>query len=109
MSSEFAGISGNWNGNFGGYVNERADEIIAAIPAITDPDELKALYTEAVEIYLTDVPSFALMYRPQNFHTVNESVWTGFPNIDDGLNIPPLDLTDGYGIAALYHLELVNP
>ena len=109
MSSEFAGISGNWNGNFGGYVNERADEIIAAIPAITDPDELKALFTEAVEIYLTDVPSFALMYRPQNFQTVNESVWTGYPTIDDGLNIPPLDLTDGYAVAGLYYLELVNP
>ena len=67
------------------------------------------LYTEATEIYLTDVPSFTLMYRPDQFYTVNESVWTGFPSSDDGLNIPPLNLADGYGIAALYHLELVNP
>jgi peptide/nickel transport system substrate-binding protein len=62
-----------------------------------------------VRIYLTDIPSFTLMYRPQNFHTVNESVWTNFPASDDGLNppVPPLDLTDGYSIAGLYNLTLV--
>jgi len=110
MSSEFAGTEGNWNGNWGGYVNPRIDEIIAAIPQETDPEVLKELYTEATEIYLTDVPSFTLMYRPQSFHTVNESVWTNFPSADDGLEpaIPPLDLTDGYSIAGLYNLELVE-
>ncbi len=109
MSSEFAGTSGNWNGNWGGYVNPRIDEIINEIPTTTDHDRLVELYTEATEIYLTDVPSFTLMYRPQAFHTVNESVWTNYPSADDGLNIPPLDLTDGYSIAGLYNLELVNP
>lgn len=108
MSGDFAGTSGNWNGNWGGYVNPRIDEIIAAIPQTTDQDELIALYTEAVEIYLTDVPSFTLMYRPDQFYTVNESVWTGFPEAGDGLNIPPMNLADGYGVAALYYLELVK-
>lgn len=109
MYSGFAGTSGNWNGNWGGYVNPRIDEIIAEIPQTTDQDKLVELYTEATEIYLTDVPSFTLMYRPDQFYTVNESVWTGYPSADDGLNIPPLNLADGYGVAALYHLELVNP
>lgn len=109
MSSEFAGTQGNWNGNWGGYVNPRIDEIIAAIPATTDQDELIALYTEATEIYLTDIPSFTLMYRPDQFYTVNESVWTNFPAADDGRNIPPMNLLDGYSIAGLYDLELVNP
>ncbi|NLG97149.1 MAG: ABC transporter substrate-binding protein [Chloroflexi bacterium] len=109
MSSEFAGTENNWNGNWGGYVNPRIDEIIAAIPHETDIEKLKDLYTEATEIYLTDIPSFTLMYRPQSFHTVNESVWTNFPTADDGLNIPPLNLTDGYSIAGLYNLTLVEP
>ena len=108
LSSEFVGLENNWSGNWGQYVNERADEIIAAIPLTTDEAELKALYTEAVEIYLTEVPSFSLMYRPAFFHAVNESVWTNYPEDGDGRNIPPAICTDGYGIAALYDLELVE-
>ncbi|MGE5464728.1 MAG: ABC transporter substrate-binding protein, partial [Syntrophothermus sp.] len=111
MSSEFNGMTSNWNGNWGQYANPDADKIIAAIPQETDPAKLKEMYTELVKIYLTDIPSFTLMYRPQSFHTVNESVWTNFPHQDDGTNppVPPLDMTDGWGIAGLYNLELVNP
>jgi peptide/nickel transport system substrate-binding protein len=111
MSSEFAGTSGNWNGNWGGYKNPRVDELLKLIPAETDPAKLKEYYTELTKIYLTDVPSFSLMYRPQLFHTVNESVWTNFPNAEDGTNppVPPMDLINGYSIAGLYNLKLVNP
>ena len=108
LSSQFVGLSNNWSGNWGQYVNEEADKILAEIPLTTDQDKLVELYTELVKIYLTDVPSFSLMYRPACFHAVNETVWTNFPSGDDGRNIPPLDCTDGYGIAALYELELVG-
>ena len=108
MSSEFVGVDNNWSGNFGHYKNDRIDEIIKTIPLTTDEAELKALYTEATKIYLDEVPSFSLMYRPEVFHAVNETVWTGYPEKDDGNNIPPMDCTDGYGIAALYNLELVK-
>ncbi len=109
ISSEFAEMDNNWNGNWGGYKNPAADAIIQAIPAETDPAQLKADYTDLTEIYLTDIPSFTLMYRPDLFHTVNESVWTNFPHQDDGTNppVPPLNLTDGYSIAGLYNLRLV--
>jgi peptide/nickel transport system substrate-binding protein len=111
MSSEFAETTNNWNGNQGGYKNPDADKLIQAIPAMTDPEEIKAAYTELNRIYLTDIPSFTLMYRPQNFHTVNESVWTNFPHEGDGTNppVPPLDLMDGWSVAGLYNLTLVNP
>lgn len=111
LSSEFIGMSSNWNGNWGQYSNPEADELIQAIPSETDPDALRDIYTQLTEIYLTEVPSFTLMYRPQSFHAVNESVWTNFPHEGDGTNppVPPLDLTDGWSIAGLYNLELVNP
>lgn len=111
MSSEFAQTTNNWNGNWGGYKNPEADALIQKIPTLTDPAEIKAAYTQLVKIYLTDIPSFTLMYRPQSFHTVNESVWTNFPHQGDGTNppVPPLDLTDGWSIAGLYNLKLVNP
>jgi len=108
MSSEFINQLTNRKGNWSGYKNDRADEIINEILFETDKDKLKDLYTEAVKIYLTDVPSFTIMYRPELFYTVNESVWTGFPRAGDGRNIPPTDCTDGYGIAGLYDLKLAR-
>ncbi len=111
LSSEFVGMASNWNGNWGQYSNPVADELIKSIPAEADPAKLKATYTELVKLYLTEVPSFTLMYRPQSFHAVNESVWTNFPHEGDGTvpPVPPLDLTDGWSIAGLYNLTLVNP
>ena len=109
MSSDFAGTQNNWNGNWGGYVNPRVDELLALIPAETDQTKLVEYYTELTAIYLTDVPSFTLMYRPDQFYTVNETMWTDFPSADDGRNIPPMNLLDGYGVAGLYFITLVNP
>jgi len=108
MGSEFLNQVNNRGGNWGGYKNDRADEIIKDILTETDKTNLKELYTEAVKIYLTDVPSFTLMYKPELFYTVNESVWTGFPKASDNRNIPPTDCTDGYGIAGLYYLKLAG-
>jgi peptide/nickel transport system substrate-binding protein len=110
LSSEFVGVANNWNGNWGQYTNPEADKLIQEIPTMTDPAKLKDAYTQLVKIYLTDVPSFTLMYRPQAFHTVNESVWTNFPHQGDGTNppVPPLDMTDGWAIAGLYNLKLVQ-
>jgi peptide/nickel transport system substrate-binding protein len=111
MNSVFAQTKNNWNGNWGGYKNPAADTLLAAIPTETDPAKLKADYTSLVKIYLTDIPSFTAMYRPQSFHTVYEGVWTGFPHQGDGANppVPPLDLTDGWSIAGLYNLTLTRP
>lgn len=108
MGADLVGVENNWVGNWGQYVNEEADKLIREIPLTTDEAKVKELYTELVRIYLTEVPSFALMYRPATFHAVNETVWTNFPEDGDGRNIPPSDCTDGYGIAALYDLELVG-
>lgn len=110
LSSEWVGMTSNWSGNWGQYSNPAADELIKAIPAETDEAKLKEAYTELVKIYLTDIPSFSLMYRPQSFHAVNESVWTNFPHQDDGTNppVPPMDCTDGWGVACLYNVTPVE-
>lgn len=107
LSSTYNDLEINWSGNWGHYENARADELLALIPHETDEAVLKEYYTELSQIYLTDVPSVSLMYRPQLFYAVNESVWTNYP--EEGDEIPPTDCTDGYGVAALYELQLVNP
>jgi len=111
LTSEYIGMASNWNGNWGQYSNPEVDKLIASIPGETDPAKLKETYTKLVEIYLTDIPSFTLMYRPQSFHTVNESVWTNFPVDGDGTTppVPPMICTDGWSAACLYNLTLVSP
>jgi hypothetical protein len=108
MSSELNNLDIVTRGNYGKWENKRADELIALIPNENDKAKLKDYYTELSQIYLDEVPSFTAMYRPAAFHIVNESVWTNFPQKDDGKNIPPYDCTDGYGVAALYDLTLVE-
>ncbi|PMC36697.1 ABC transporter substrate-binding protein [Bacillus sp. UMB0899] len=91
--------------NWGRYKNERADELIKEIPTVTDEAKLKEMYTELTKIYLEDVPTIPLMYRPWVFHTVNESVWEGFATDGDGSNIPPQISIDGAGIKDLYQIK----
>jgi len=88
--------------NYGRYHSDEANEIIETIPHTTDKAELKNLYTELNKIYLRDVPAIGLMYRPVYYYTVNESVWTGFPQEKDNL---PAFFFDGAGIRGLYNLE----
>jgi peptide/nickel transport system substrate-binding protein len=110
LSSEYVGQAVNWNGNWGQYSNPEVDALIQAIPGESDPETLMETYTELVREYLTEVPSFTLMYRPDLFHTVNETVWTGFPHQDDGTEppVPPMVCVRGYSVACLYNLELVE-
>jgi peptide/nickel transport system substrate-binding protein len=111
LNSQYAQTENNANGNWSGYKNPDADKLINEIPTLSDPAKIKADYTALVKIYLTDIPSFTLMYRPQSFHTVNETVWTGYPHKGDGTNppVPPLDLMDGWSVAGLYNVKLVTP
>jgi len=96
----------NTIGNWGRYSNARVDAIIDQIANETRTAAVKTLWTELNKIYLDEMPAVGLMYRPWLFHQVNTSVWTGFPKIGDGYNIPPTILTDGYGIKGLYNLML---
>ncbi|MDI6618430.1 MAG: ABC transporter substrate-binding protein [Clostridiales bacterium] len=112
LSSSYNSMKTQMIGNFGGFSDKRADELLSLIPHETDQAKLKSEYTELSKIYLTQVPSFSLMYRPELFYTVNETVWTNYPQkglkSDKGVEIPPYDLTDGYGIAGLYSIKLVS-
>ncbi|MDR1174856.1 MAG: ABC transporter substrate-binding protein [Treponema sp.] len=91
--------------NYGRWVNQEANQIINQLASETDAVKVKQLWTRLNVIYLQEMPTAGLMYRPGVFHTVNTSVWTGFPRINDGTNIPPTICTNGYGVKALYNLR----
>ena len=103
-SKDVPAVGENAFWNYGRYSNARADELVDLLAAEADPAKMKEYWTELNEIYLTEVPAAGLMYRPLLFHQVNTSVWSGFPKVDDGSNIPPCICSDGYGIAALYNI-----
>jgi peptide/nickel transport system substrate-binding protein len=92
--------------NWGRWVNARANEIINELAAETDPARVKALWTELNIIYLQEMPAAGIMYRPMVFHTTNSIVWTGYPKLGDGSNVPPTLLMGGYGVKGLYNIRL---
>jgi peptide/nickel transport system substrate-binding protein len=108
MSSKILPAVGTINmvGNWGRYSNARIDTLIDQIANETNAANLKAQWTELNQIYLDEMPWAGLMYRPWWFHTVNETVWTGFPKLNDGTGVPPTILCEGYGIKGLYNLKL---
>jgi peptide/nickel transport system substrate-binding protein len=103
LSVPAVGTPAFWD--YGRYKSAAADALLLKIPQETDAAKLKDLYTQLNKIYLTDVPTVGLMYRPALFYTVNEKVWTGFPVDGDGSNVPPMICTDQYGIKALYMIK----
>jgi peptide/nickel transport system substrate-binding protein len=95
----------NTIGNFGRWVNQEANTIITQLAIETDAARLRQLWTRLNIIYLQEMPCAGLMYRPGQFHTVNETVWTGYPKINDGSGVPPTLCMDAYGIKGLYNLR----
>ncbi|GHV37053.1 ABC transporter substrate-binding protein [Spirochaetia bacterium] len=91
--------------NWGRWENAEVNDLLAKIAVENNPATLKQLWTRINIIYLQNVPVAGLMYRPLRFHTTNTKVWTGFPKINDGSNIPPTLCIDGYGVKALYNLK----
>lgn len=94
--------------NFGRFKNDRVNELIEAIPAEKDEAKLKAMYTELDKLWLENIPSIPLMYRPSVFYTFNETHWTGFPVEGDGTGVGPEQCMLDWGIKGLFNLKPVK-
>lgn len=91
--------------NYGRYSNPEMDALINEAASTSDMDTLIEIYTEIDAIYLSELPTVPLMYRPQNFHTTYEKYWTGYASADDGSFTPPMNLTDYAGLKELFMVE----
>ena len=110
MSSDILSPPGQLNliGNFGRWQNARATALVNELASETTDAGKKRIWTELNQIYLDEMPAVGLMYRPWLFHQVGTTVWTGFPTFNDGSNIPPQIMIDGYGIRGLYNLSVAR-
>jgi len=91
--------------NHGRYSNPELDALIAEAASVSDLETLKEIYTEIDTIYLSELPTVPLMYRPQNFHTTYAKYWTGFASADDGTFTPPMNLYDYAGYKELFMIS----
>jgi len=88
--------------------NPEINDLISRAAAETDEAVLREYFTEISRFMLEEKPFIYLFYRNAVTHTVNESVWTGFPEAGDGTNIPPTAAIQGYGISTMFNLRLAE-
>lgn len=93
------------NRNFGRYSNPEIDALIDEAASVSDFDTLVEIFTEIDTVYLAELPTVPLMYRPQNFHTTYAKYWTGYASADDGTFTPPMNTHDYAGYKELFMLE----
>ncbi len=93
--------------NYGRYRNEEANELISAIPLMTNEAELAEAYSKLDRIFMEDVAAIPLLYRPWLFYTFNETHWTGFPDAENPY-APPQDGEIGAGIDLLYNIKPIE-
>jgi len=93
--------------NFGRYHNTEADSLLSLIPAITDSSETIRLYRQLNRLFMLEVPSIPVVYRPAVFYQFTEKHWTNFPT-EDNPYAPPQMLFIGGGIPGLFHIRPVK-
>lgn len=91
--------------NYGRYHNDKVAELLDRAVVTEDEAELTEIYRELNRIFMQDVPSIPLVYRPAEFFEYNETYWTNFPNADNPY-APPVH--NNAGIKVLFHIKPVK-
>lgn len=87
MSSRDWQPLGGWAGvNIGRYnkpgspeYRPEVDQLLSAIPLMTDSTEIAKAYRELNKIFMEDQPSIPLVYLPEQFYEFSDRVWTNWP------------------------------
>lgn len=90
--------------NEGRYRSEKADRLLAQIPKMSDPSELKAAYRTINRLFMDEMPIIPLMYRPWLFYQFSTKYWHNFPT-EKNPYAPPQCLMVGAGVVALWGIE----
>jgi peptide/nickel transport system substrate-binding protein len=87
--------------NEGRYRNPQADKLLEQIPAASNPEQLKSLYLQLNQLFISEMPVIPLMYRPWLFYQFNTKYWDNYP-VGSNSYAPPQCLMVGAGIQALW-------
>ena len=82
---------GAWAGvNIGRYnqpgtpeFRPEVDQLLNAIPLMTDSAEIAKSYRELNKIFMEDQPSIPLVYLPEQFYEFSDRVWTNWPTAEN--------------------------
>ena len=82
---------GAWAGvNIGRYnqpgtegFRPEVDQLLSAIPLMTDSVEIAKAYRELNKIFMEDQPSIPLVYLPDQFYEFSYRVWTNWPTAEN--------------------------
>jgi len=89
--------------NYNRFSNPAVPGLLDAISTAGDDEaKLKELYTKLDTIFMQNIPTVPLMYRPLEFFEYNASTWTGFPNVDNPYAPPQFS---GAGNAWLFKIK----
>lgn len=88
MSSRDWQPLGAWAGNNIGRYNQpgtpefrpEVDQLLNAIPLMTDAEEIAKAYRELNKIFMEDQPAIPLAYLPEQYYEFSERVWTNWPS-----------------------------
>ncbi len=101
------GPASNWASNQSLWCNEAFDEIVLAMSQVhpDDTETMKALFRQAMEIWLPELPSVMLFNWKHNM-AMNQTYWENWPTVDskDGEYVNEAPQLLGFHLVLL-HLE----
>ncbi|MDR3011993.1 MAG: ABC transporter substrate-binding protein [Chitinispirillales bacterium] len=95
---------GRYNDPSSPTFNPRVDELLAAVPTMTDDAEIVAAYHELNRIFMQDQPAIPLVSMPEQFYQFSDKNWRNWPTAANPY-APPLLPWVGASTKILWHLE----
>lgn len=90
--------------NQGRFSNKEADSLLAAIPTLSNENDLKNAYRALNRIFMTEIPVLTLMYRPTQYYQFSTIHWTNFPT-EENPYAPPQNLIVAASVKALWSIK----
>ncbi len=88
--------------NYGRFSNPDVAALLDKAGQAADPTTVKDVYAQLDKIYMDNVPTIPLMYRPLEFYEYNQKFWTGFPTAENP-TAPPM--FGNAGVEVLYKIK----